>query len=49
MGRDSIQKPAIVRDHNRASRKPDQSFLERAERIDIEIIRGLVEKKQIAA
>jgi len=45
---DSIQKPAIVRNHHRASGEPDQSLLERAQRVDVKIVRGLVEEQQIA-
>src|SRR3954463_4934643 len=46
--RDAVEEPAVVRDHHRAGREIDQCFLQRAKRIDIEIVGRLVEKQQIA-
>ena len=45
---DSIEKPAIVRDHDRACREIDQRLLERAQCVNVEIIRRLVEQQQIS-
>src|SRR6267378_6801836 len=47
--RDAVQKPAIVRDDNGASREIDQRLFERAQRVDVEIVRGFVEQQQVAA
>src|SRR4026208_518187 len=47
--RDAIEKPAVVRDHNGTSRKVAQRFLERSQRIDVQIVRRLVQQQQIPA
>ena len=49
MRRNSIQEPAIVRDHDGGTRKFKQRFFERPQRLDIEIIGGLIEQQEIAA
>jgi hypothetical protein len=35
MGRNAVQKPAIVRDHHRAARKVNQGFFECPKRLQI--------------
>ena len=47
--RDAIEKPAIVRDHDRAAREILQRFFQRAQRVDIEIVGRLVEKEHVRA
>src|SRR5690606_16702707 len=49
MRRDAVEEPAIVRDHDRAAREVQQSLLERAQRLDVEIVRRLVEQQHVAA
>ena len=46
---DPIEKPAIVADDDGAARKREQCFFECAQRIDVEIVRRLVEKEQVTA
>src|SRR5262245_27577579 len=36
--RDSVEEPAVVRDHHRTSRKVQQRVLERAKCVDIEVV-----------
>ncbi len=45
---DAIQKPAIVGDHDRAARERQQRVLERAQRVHIKIVGGLVQQQQVA-
>src|SRR5690606_24662486 len=40
---DAVEEPAVVRDHDGAPGEIEQRFLERAERFDVQIVRGLVE------
>ena len=47
--RDAVEEPPIVRDDHRASREIDQRFLQRTQRVDVEIVRRLVEQQQVAA
>src|SRR5688500_18562528 len=49
MRRDAVEKPTIVADDDDASRKLKQGLLERAQRIDVEIVRRLVEQQHVAA
>src|SRR5450631_1655300 len=46
--RDAIEEPAIVADHDRAAREPLEAVLERAQRVDVEVVRRLVEQEEIA-
>src|SRR5690606_38818774 len=41
--------PAIVADHDDATWKIEQRLLQAAQRVDIEVVRGLVEQQQVAA
>ena len=45
---DSVEKPAVVRDHDGAAPKFKQCFFERAHGIDVEVVRRLVEQQQIS-
>src|SRR6185503_15493290 len=49
MGRDAVEEPAVVRDHDGAAREIQQRVLERAQRLDVEVVRRLVEQQQVAA
>src|SRR5262245_59592725 len=49
VGRNPIQKPAIVADDNRAAGEIEQRFLEGTKRIDVEVVRRFVEQQQVAA
>src|SRR5688572_17187817 len=46
--RDPVEKPPIVRDDDRAPRELQQRLLERAQRVDVEIVRRLVEQQYVA-
>jgi hypothetical protein len=47
--RDAVEEPAVVGDDHGAAGKVQQRLLERPERIDVEVVRGLVEQEQVAA
>jgi hypothetical protein len=47
--RDAVEKPAIVGDDHRATGELEQRLFERTQRLDVEIVGGLVEQDQIAA
>src|SRR5688572_7972780 len=47
--RDPVEEPSIVADDDRASREAEQRFLQRTQRVDVEIVRRLVEQQYIAA
>src|SRR6478672_4211309 len=47
--RDAIEEPAVVADHDGAAAEVEQRLLERAERVDVEIVGRLVEQQQVAA
>src|SRR6266404_1206843 len=36
--RDAVEEPAIMRDHHGAAREVEQRILERAERVDVEVV-----------
>src|SRR6476661_7921719 len=44
---DAIEKPAIVADDDGAAGKRQQRFLERSQRVDVEIVGRLVEQEQV--
>src|SRR5699024_2422010 len=46
--RDPVEEPAVVRDDDRAARELEQRVLERAEGLDVEVVRGLVEQEEVA-
>src|SRR4029434_3658885 len=47
--RDPVQEPAIVADHDGAAGEVEQRLLERAQRVDVEVVRRLVEEEDVAA
>src|SRR3954469_16344724 len=47
--RDAVEEPPIVGDDDRAAGELEQRLLERAERVDVEIVRRLVEEQDVAA
>ena len=47
--RDPVEEPAVVADHHGAARELQQRVLQRAERLDVEVVGGLVEQQQVAA
>src|SRR4051794_36078199 len=47
--RDAVEEPAIVRDHDGAAGELEQRVLERAQRVDVEVVRRLVEQQHVAA
>src|ERR1700724_3947683 len=49
VGRDAIEKPSIVADHDGAAGEVEQRVLQRPERVDVEIVGRLVEQQQVAA
>ena len=46
--RDAIEEPAVVADHHRATREREQRVLERPQRVDVEVVRRLVEEQDVA-
>ena len=46
---DAVEEPAVVRDHHGAAGEGQQRLLERAQRVHVEVVRGLVEQQQVAA
>ena len=49
MGRDPVEKPAIVGDHDHAPGKIFQRFFERAQRVHIQVIGRFVEQQNVGA
>ena len=47
--RDPVEEPAVVGDHDGAAGEVDERILERAERVDVEVVRRLVEEEHVAA
>src|SRR5688572_3037981 len=47
--RDAIEEPAIVRDDEHAAGELEQRLLERAQRLDVEVVARLVEEQHVAA
>src|SRR5690606_20643232 len=47
--RDPVEEPPVVRDDHGAARELEERVLERLERLDIEVVRRLVEEQQVAA
>src|SRR3954465_11874377 len=46
---DTVEEPPIVRDHYRTAGKINERLFERAQRVDVEIVRRLVEQQKISA
>ncbi len=49
VGGDAVKEPAVVGDDHRAAGERLERVLERAQRIHVEIVRGLIEQQQVAA
>src|SRR5438874_105085 len=49
VGRQAIEEEAVVADHHRATGETLDRFLERAERLDVEVVGRLVEQEDVAA
>src|SRR6478752_308951 len=47
--RDAVEEPPVVRDHHGAPGELQQRVLERLQRLDVEVVGGLVEEQQVAA
>ena len=47
VSRDTVQEPAVVTDDDGASGEFEQRVLERAERVDIEVVRRFVEQEEV--
>src|SRR5690349_22028139 len=47
--RDTVEKPAVVADDDGAARIVEQCLLERAQRVDVEIVGRLVEQQEVGA
>src|SRR5712692_5727858 len=46
---DAVEEPAVVADNDDAAREIEERVLERAQRVDIEIVRRLVEEQYVPA
>ena len=49
VGRDPVEEPAVVADHDDAARERFEARLERTQRVDVEVVRRLVEQQHVAA
>ena len=49
MGGDPVQEPAIMADHQTAAAEILEGLLKRPERVDVQVVGRLVEKKDIGA
>src|SRR5258705_13992847 len=49
VGGDTVEEPAVVADDHGAARVIEQGLLERAERVDVEVVGWLVEQQQVRA
>src|SRR5271166_5155004 len=49
MSRDAVQKPAIMRDDHCAAREGEERLFKSAQRLDVEVVGGLIEQQYIAA
>jgi hypothetical protein len=47
VGCNAVEKPAVVRDHDRAAREAHQRLLERTQRLDVEVVGRLVEQEDV--
>ena len=45
---DSIQEPAVMRRHQRATREFKKGFFQRAQRFHVQVVRGFVKKQDVA-
>ena len=49
VGRDPVQEPAVVADDDDAAGEGLEAGLQRPERVDVEVVRGLVQQQRVAA
>src|SRR5438445_5493015 len=49
MCRDAVEEPAVVTDHHDAAGEVEERLLQRAQRVDVEIVRRLVEQQHVRA
>src|SRR5438067_1649646 len=49
VGGDAVEEPAVVGDHDGTPGEIEKRLLERAQRVDVEVVRGLVEQEHVAA
>src|SRR5688572_11175558 len=49
VGRDAVEEPAVVRDHDGATGEVQQRLLERPQRLDVEVVGRLVEQQHVSA
>src|SRR5580704_6465579 len=49
VGRNPVEEPAVVRDDHGAAGEGHQRLLERTQRLDVEIVGGLIQEKDVAA
>src|SRR5207249_909067 len=49
VGGDAVEEPAVVTDDDGAAREIDERILERAQRVDVEVVGGLVEEEEVPA
>ncbi len=49
MGGDAVEEPAVVGDDDGAAGEGEQRLLERAQRVDVEVVGRLVEQQHVAA
>src|SRR5688572_25078752 len=49
VGGDAVEEPAVMGDHHDAARELEQRVLERAQRLDVQVVGGLVEQQHVAA
>src|SRR5882724_9925680 len=49
VGRDAIQKPAIVADHHGAAGEGEEGLFERPQGVDVQVVGRLVEEQEVAA
>jgi hypothetical protein len=47
MRRDAVEEPAIVADDHRAAGEIEEGLLQRAQRVDVEVVSRLVEQQQV--
>src|SRR5664279_5191744 len=47
--RDAVEEPAVVADDDGAAAEREERLFEGAQRVDVEVVRGLVEEQQVAA
>ena len=47
--RDAVQKPAVVADDHYAAGKIQDRFFQRPQRVDIQVVSGLIQQQQVGA